>query len=98
MIRAFGYPNGKNGKKDGQMNVLYQQGLEDVARELAAMGYSVHPLRSRVRADAVLYTSDARAALGARAGSGGASVLCVRGMSAGEIARAIERRGCQALF
>ena len=80
------------------MNVLYQQGLEEVAQELARMGYSVHPLRSRVRADAVLYTSDARAALSAHAASGGASVLCVRGMSVGEIAEAIRRRGCQALF
>ena len=80
------------------MNVLYQQGLEDVALELSRMGYSVHPLKSGVRADAVLYTSDARAALSARAARGGASVLCVRGMSAGEIAQAIDRRGCQALF
>ena len=80
------------------MNILYQKGLEDVARELSQMGYSVHPLTSRVRADAVLYTSDVKGALSVCAGRGGASMLCVRGMSAGEIAEAIARRCCQALF
>ena len=80
------------------MNVLYQQGLESVAQELAQMGYSMHPLRSGVRADAVLFTSDARGALEIRAARGGASVVCVRGMSAGEIAGALSRRGCGSLL
>ena len=80
------------------MNVLYQQGLESVAEELSRMGYSVHPLSSGVRADAVLFTSDARGALSARAQSGGASILCVRGMNAGEIAGALSRRACGPLF
>ena len=80
------------------MNVLYQQGLEGVAEELAQLGYSVHPLRSGVRADAVLFTSDARGALEAKAAHGGASILCVRGMSAGEIAGALSRRGCRSLL
>lgn len=80
------------------MNVLYEQGLESVAAELSAMGYSLHPLRSTVAADAVLYTSDAHGAMSARAAKGGAPILCVRGMSAGEISRAIRRRSCGALF
>ena len=80
------------------MNVLYERGLEDVAAELAAMGYSVHPLKSGVPADAVLWTSDAHGAFSARAAKGGASLVCVSGMSAGEIASAIRRRGCGALF
>lgn len=80
------------------MNVLYEQGLEDVAAELAAMGYSVHPLKSGVPADAVLYESDARGALSAKAARGGATLVRAGGMSAGEIASAIRRRGCGALF
>ena len=80
------------------MNVLYQQGLESVAQELAQMGYSVHPLRSGVRADAVLFTSDARGALETKAAQGGTSILCVRGMSTGEIAGALSRRGCRSLL
>ena len=80
------------------MNVLYQHGLESVAQELAKMGYSVHPMRSGVRADAVLFTSDARGALEEEAAHGGASILCVRGMSAGEIAGALSRRGCRSLL
>ena len=80
------------------MNVLYQQGLESVAEELAQLGYSVHPMRSGVRADAVLFTSDAQGALEVRAVRGGASILCVKGMSAGEIAGALSRRGCRSLL
>ena len=80
------------------MNVLYQQGLESVAEELSRLGYSVHPLRSGVRADAVLFTSDAHGALETKAAHGGASILCVRGMSAGEIAGALSRRGCRSLL
>lgn len=80
------------------MNVLYEQGLETVAGELEAMGFSVYPLSSRVRADAVLYVSDPHAALHAHAGRRGASILCVRAMSAGEIAGAIRRRSVSPLF
>ena len=41
--------------KEGlRMNVLYEQGLESVAGELSQMGFSMHPLRAAVRADAVL--------------------------------------------
>ena len=78
--------------------MLYESGLEDVALELSHMGYSVQPLRSGVPADAVLYVSDARGALSARAARGGASLVRVNGMSAGEIASALSRRGCGALF
>ena len=74
------------------MNVLYEQGLESVAGELSQMGFSMHPLRAAVRADAVLYLTDAHA------GRSGAPVLCVRAMSAGEIAGAIRRRSVQPLF
>lgn len=80
------------------MNVLYEQGLEGVAGELSQMGFSMHPLRAAVRADAVLYLTDAHAALRASAGRSGAPVLCVRAMSAGEIAGAIRRRSVQPLF
>lgn len=80
------------------MNVLYEQGLETVADELKGMGFSVYPLSSRIRADAVLYVSDAHAALHARAARRGANILCVRAMSAGEIAGAIRRRSTQPLF
>lgn len=80
------------------MNILYEHGLEGVAGELAAMGFSVYPMSSRVRADAVIYLSDVRGALGANPSRGGASILCVRAMSAGEIAGAIRRRSVQALF
>lgn len=80
------------------MNVLYEQGLESVAGELAAMGFEMHPLSSRVRADAVLYISDAHAALHASAGQGGAPLLCVRSMNAAQIAGAIKRRSVQTLF
>lgn len=80
------------------MNVLYEQGLENTAAELGAMGYAMHPLSSRVPADAVLYVSDARGALASRAGKGGAPVLCVRGLSTGEIAAALRRRSVRALF
>ncbi len=80
------------------MNVLYEQGLEDVAAQLAGMGYSMHALRSAVAADAVLYVSDSRSALSATAGRGGAPVLCVRGMSAGEISACIARRASASLF
>lgn len=80
------------------MNVLYEQGLENVAGELREMGFSVYPLSSPVRADAVLYVSDAHAALAAHPGRKGASILCVRAMSAGEIAGAIRRRSVSTLF
>ena len=80
------------------MNILYEQGLESVAGELEAMGFTLYPMSSRVRADAVLYLSDVRGALGANPSSRGASILCVRAMSAGEIAGAIRRRSVQALF
>jgi len=80
------------------MNVIYQQGLEEIAGALAAMGYTVHPMSSRVAADAVLYTSDARGALSSGAGRGGAPVLCVRGMNAAQISDAIKRRSCTGLF
>lgn len=80
------------------MNVLYEQGLEDVVGELAAMGFEMHPMSSRVRADAVLYVSDAHAALSAHASKGGAPLLCVRAMNAAQIAGAIRRRSVQALF
>lgn len=80
------------------MNVLYQEGLEDVAQQLAQMGYSVHPLRSGVAAHAVIYTSDVHGALQTGAAAGGAAMVCARGLSAGEISRAISRRGCGALF
>ncbi len=80
------------------MNVLYERGLEDVAGTLKQMGYSVAPLRRGAAADAVLFTSDARSALSVRAGARGASVLCVRGMSAGEIAQALSRRSAAPLF
>lgn len=80
------------------MNVLYEQGLEDMAAQLAGMGFSVYPLNSRVRADAVLYVSDAHAALEARPSRSGANMLCVRAMSAAQIAAAIRRRSIQTLF
>ncbi|MDO5376774.1 MAG: YkuS family protein [Clostridia bacterium] len=80
------------------MNVLYEQGLEDVAAQLSGMGYAMHAMRSAVAADAVLYVSDIRAALSATAAKGGAPVLCVRGMSAGEISSCIARRASAALF
>lgn len=80
------------------MNVLFERGLESVAAELAGMGYSMHPLKSGVRADAVLFTSDARGALEVNAARSGASIVCVRGMSAGEIASSLARRGCKPLF
>ena len=80
------------------MNVLYEQGLEDVAAQLTGMGFSMYPLHSRVRADAVLYVSDARAALEARPSRSGANMLCVREMSAPQIAAAIRRRSIQTLF
>ena len=80
------------------MIVLYEQGLEDIAAELAGMGYEMKPMSSRVRADAVLYTSDAHAALTANAGRGGAPLLCVRGLSSAQIASAIRRRSVQSLF
>lgn len=81
-----------------KVNVLYEQGLENIAGELEEMGFSVHPLKSGVRADAVLYVSDVRGALHAHASLRGASILCVRAMSAGEIAGAIRRRSVSALF
>lgn len=80
------------------MNVLYEQGLESAAAELGAMGYAMHPLASRVPADAVLYVSDVHGALASRAAKGGAPVLCVRGLSTGEIAAALKRRSVRALF
>lgn len=80
------------------MDVSYQQGLEDVAGELARMGYRMHPLRAGIPADAVLYVSDARQALLARVHRGGAAVICARGKSAGEIAALLNRRGCGELF
>lgn len=94
----FGYPMGKNGKKDEGMNVLYQQGLEDVAGELEQMGYRMAPLTRHIPADAVIYVSDAHGALSASAGRGGAPILCVRGMSAGEISAALKRRSVSSLF
>ena len=78
--------------------MLYEQGLEDVAAELARMGFAMHPMASRVRADAVLYVSDPHAALSAHAGKSGAPVLCVRAMNAAQIAGAIRRRSVQTLF
>ena len=80
------------------MNVIYQQGLEEIAGTLGAMGYAMYPMSSRVAADAVLYTSDARGALGACAGRAGTALLCVRGMNAAQISEAIKRRSCQQLF
>ncbi|MBR5287502.1 MAG: hypothetical protein IKU34_02790 [Clostridia bacterium] len=55
-------------------------------------------MSSRIAADAVLYTSDARGALGVRAGSAGTAMLCVRGMNAAQISDALRRRSCQQLF
>lgn len=80
------------------MIVLYQRGLEGVAAQLARMGYRVHPMESRIPADAVLYVSDARAALRARAGEHGAAMVCARGLDAAQIARQLARRGCLPLF
>lgn len=80
------------------MNVLYQQGLEDVANQLAQMGYSMAPLTRRIAADAVIYVSDAHGALSALAGRSGAPILCVRGMNAGEISAALRRRSVSTLF
>ncbi len=80
------------------MNVLYEQGLEDVAAQLSGMGYAMHALRSAVPADAVLYVSDISAALSAKASGRGAPVLCVRGMSAGEISVCLARRASANLF
>lgn len=80
------------------MNVIYEQGLESLAGQLSAMGYDVHPLRSGLPADAVLYAHDAHGALSALAGRRGAVMLCVRGMSAGEVGAAIARRSAQPLF
>ena len=80
------------------MNVIYQQGLEEIAVVLGDMGYTMYPMSSRVAADAVLYTSDARGALGACAGRAGTALLCVRGMNAAQISEAIRRRSCQNLF
>ena len=78
--------------------VLYEQGLEDAAAELEKMGYRMHPMRSRLPADAVLYVSDAHAALCASCGRHGAPILCVRAMSAAQMASAIRRRSEQPLF
>lgn len=89
---------GKNGKDVRSMIVLYQKGLEEVAAQLLAMGYHVHPLESCVEADAVLYLSDVQGALRARAGASGAAMICVRGLDIPQIAAAIGRRGCAPLF
>ena len=94
----FGQSKAKNGKKAGFMIVLYQQGLEDVAAQLCAMGYRVHPMSSRIPADAVLYVSDLRGALHLRAGARGTAMVCARGLNAGQIAAALARRGCAPLF
>lgn len=80
------------------MNVSYQQGLEDVANMLGAMGYAMYPMKSGIAADAVLYTSDVRGALAAPASASGSALLCVRGMNAEQISEAIVRRGCERLF
>lgn len=80
------------------MNVMYQQGLEEIAGTLSQMGYSMHPMKSQIPADAVLYVSDARGALASRACAGGAPLLCVRGMNAAQISAALARRSCQRLF
>lgn len=80
------------------MNVIYQQGLEEIAGTLSAMGFNMYPMSSRVAADAVLYTSDAHSALSLGAGSRGSALLCVRGMNAAQISDAIRRRSCQSLF
>jgi len=80
------------------MNVIYQQGLEEIAGTLGAMGYAMYPMSSSIAADAVLYTSDARGALNARAGNTGTALLCVRGMNAAQISDALRRRSCQHLF
>lgn len=80
------------------MIVLYENGLEDVASQLASMGYTMYPLRSMMPADAVLYMSDPHAALSAACGSSGAPLLCVRSMNAAQIAAAIRRRSVQPLF
>lgn len=85
-------------EEEKTMNVLYEQGLEETAAELSMMGYDMHPLISRVPADAVLYVSDVRGALHSSAGTHGAPVLCVRGLSTGEIAAALRRRSVRALF
>lgn len=94
----FGQSKAKNGKKAGLMIVLYQQGLEDVAAQLSAMGYRVHPMSSRIPADAVLYVSDLRGALHVRAGARGTAMVCARGLNAAQIAAALARRGCAPLF
>lgn len=80
------------------MNVIYQQGLEDIAGTLSSMGYAMYPMKSQIPADAVLYTSDARGALSQSAGGRGTALLCVRGMNAAQISEAIKRRSCQSLF
>ncbi|MBP3656035.1 MAG: YkuS family protein [Clostridia bacterium] len=80
------------------MNVLYEDGLEDVAVHLSAMGYTMRRMREGIPADAVIYTDDAHSALGASAAGKGAALICVRGMSAGEISRLLSRRGCAPLF
>lgn len=80
------------------MNVIYEQGLEEIAGTLSAMGYEMHPMSSKIAADAVLYTCDAHGALSASALDGGTALLCVKGMSAAQISEAIRRRSCQQLF
>jgi len=80
------------------MVVLYEQGLEDIASQLSAMGYHMHPIKAMIPADAVLYVSDPHAALSAVCAQSGAPLLCVRSMSAPQIAAAIRRRSVQPLF
>lgn len=80
------------------MIVLYEQGMEDTAAELAGMGFEMKPMSSRIRADAVLYISDAHAALMAHAGRKGAPLLCVRGLNSAQIASAIRKRSVHPLF
>jgi len=80
------------------MVVLYEQGLEDIAVQLSAMGYRMHPMNSMIPADAVLYVHDAHAALSSASAGKGAPLLCVRCMNAAQIASAIRRRSIQPLF
>ena len=95
--RSFGR-NAPQGKKGIAINVIYQQGLEEIAGMLSAMGYAMHPMSSGVAADAVLYTSDVRGALRTNTGAAGTALLCVRGMNAAQISQALKRRSCCQLF
>ena len=86
----FGQSKAKNGKKAGLMIVLYQQGLEDVAAQLSAMGYRVHEQPHPGGCGALCQRSARRAARArgrARHGDG----LCARAEC-----RSDRRRACAA--